>query len=673
MTEVVKVRAPGVAIPAPLGLLAQPLVTGETGTNAVAMNCSCCAQPAKPAGSSRQSRRVMTAAIAGGALGAALLLGLAGADPILITVLLLAASIAGGWYVVPRGIRAALKRRLDMNFLMTVAAIGAWLIGEQAEAASTLFLFALAELLESRSMDRARDAIRRLMALSPAGASVRRDGVELRIPAADVAVAETVIVRPGEKIAVDGIVTAGRSSVNQAAITGESMPVDVAINDAVFAGTINLHGALNVRSTRPASDTTLARIIQAVSVAQASRAPSQTFVDRFARIYTPVVVALAVAVAILPPALGFGSYDTWIYRALAMLVVACPCALVISTPVTFVSGLARAARGGVLIKGGAFLEKAGAISTVCFDKTGTLTRGTAVVTDVLPIGNISEATLLSMAAGIEQHSEHPLARAIIRSAAARGLDVPAFTDFESMPGRGARAMINGSPVYLGNARLAAELGVSEPDVASGFQRLANAGQTAVLLIAEGASVGFISIADEIRPNARGAIDELRAAGISRLVMLTGDNAGTARSVSETLGLDMFYAELLPEDKVRIVRELEAKGEHLAFVGDGINDAPALASASVGVAMGAAGTDVALETADIALMADDLSKLAFAMRVSRQTMSLLRQNIVFALVIKAVFLVLAASGWATLWMAVAADMGASLAVVLNGMRVLRVED
>jgi len=669
----VKVRAPNVAIPAPLGRLAKPLVTGETGTNAVAMNCSCCAQPAKPAGSSRQSRRVMTAAIAGAALGAALLLGLAGADSIFITVLLLAASIAGGWYVVPRGLRAALNRRLDMNFLMTVAAIGAWLIGEQAEAASTLFLFALAELLESRSMDRARDAIRTLMALSPAGASVRRDGVELRIPAADVAVAETVIVRPGEKIAVDGIVTAGRSSVNQAAITGESMPVDVAINDAVFAGTINLHGALDVRSTRPASDTTLARIIHAVSVAQASRAPSQTFVDRFARIYTPVVVALAVAVAILPPALGFGSYDTWIYRALAMLVVACPCALVISTPVTFVSGLARAARGGVLIKGGAFLEKAGAISTVCFDKTGTLTRGTPVVTDVLPIENISEATLLSMAAGIEQHSEHPLARAIIRSAAARGLDVPAFTDFESMPGRGARAMMNGSPVYLGNARLAAELGVSVPDVASGFQRLANAGQTAVLLIAEGAPVGFIGISDEIRRNARGAIDELRPAGISRLVMLTGDNVGTARSVSETLGLDKFYAELLPEDKVRIVRELEAKGEHLAFVGDGVNDAPALASASVGVAMGAAGTDVALETADIALMADDLSKLAFAMRVSRQTMSLLRQNIVFALVIKAVFLVLAASGWATLWMAVAADMGASLAVVLNGMRVLRVED
>ncbi len=673
MTGVAKVRTLRVATSEPVDRLAKLPVDAETGLNADALNCSCCAPPAKPAGSSRQSRRVISAITGGVSLAAALMLGLLDADSMLVTAMLFVSSIAGGWYVVPAGLRAARSRRLDMSFLMTVAAMGAWLIGEQAEAASTLFLFALAELLESHSMGRARDAIRGLMALSPAEASVRREGVEMRVPASGVAVAEIVVVRPGEKIAVDGIVIAGRSSVNQATITGESMPVDVAIDDVVFAGTINLHGALDVRSTRPASDTTLARIIHAVSVAQASRAPSQTFVDRFARIYTPVVVALAVVVAILPPALGFGSFDTWIYRALAMLVVACPCALVISTPVTFVSGLARAARGGVLIKGGAFLEKAGAISTVCFDKTGTLTRGTPVVTDIWPIGQFSEATVLSMAAAIEQHSEHPLARAILRTATERGIDVTASTDFESMPGRGARAMIDGRPVYLGNARLAGELGVSEAAVAEGFDRFAAAGQTAVLLIAEGAPLDFISIADEIRPNARAAVDELRAAGISRLVMLTGDNEGTARAVSETLGLDKFYAGLLPEDKVRIVRELEASGEHLAFVGDGVNDAPALASASVGVAMGAAGTDIALETADIALMGDDLSKLAFAMRVSRQTMSLLRQNIVFALVIKAVFLVLAAGGWATLWMAVAADMGASLAVVLNGLRVLRLDD
>ncbi len=673
MIGAAKVRVPRAATSEPTGSLAKPLVAAETELNADALNCSCCAPPAKPAGWSRQSRRAMTATIGGASLAAALLLGLLDADSMLVTALLLVSSIAGGWYVVPAGLRAARDRRLDMSFLMTAAATGAWLIGEQAEAASTLFLFALAELLESHSMGRARDAIRGLMALSPAEASVRRDGVEMRVPASDVAVKEIVVVRPGEKIAVDGVVVAGRSSVNQATITGESMPVDVEIDDVVFAGTINIHGALDVRSTKPASDTTLARIIHAVSVAQASRAPSQTFVDRFARIYTPVVVALAVTVAILPPALGLGSFDTWIYRALAMLVVACPCALVISTPVTFVSGLARAARGGVLIKGGAFLEKAGAVSTVCFDKTGTLTRGMPVVTAIVPIGKFSEATVLSMAAAIEQHSEHPLARAILRAAAERGVDVTASTDFESMPGRGARAIIDGSPVYLGNARLAEELGVSEAPVASDFDRFAAAGQTAVLLVAKGAPVGFIGIADAIRPNARAAVDELRAAGISRVVMLTGDNQGTARAVSETLGLDNFYAGLLPEDKVRIVRNLEASGEHLAFVGDGVNDAPALASASVGVAMGAAGTDVALETADIALMADDLSKLAFAMRVSRRTSSLLRQNIVFALGIKAVFLVLAAGGWATLWMAVAADMGASLAVVLNGLRVLRLDD
>ncbi|MEO7682755.1 MAG: heavy metal translocating P-type ATPase, partial [Gemmatimonadaceae bacterium] len=541
------------------------------------------------------------------------------------------------------------------------------------EAASTLFLFAVAELLESHSMDRARNAIRKLMELSPAEATVRRDGTDARVPVSEIDVGETVIVRPGEKIAVDGLVAAGQSSVNQAAITGEAMPVDVAVGDSVFAGTINVQGALEVRSEKPASDTTLARIIHAVEEAQATRAPSQTFVDRFARIYTPGVVMAAIAVAILPPLAGFGSFEMWVYRALTMLVVACPCALVISTPVTIVSGLARAARGGVLIKGGAYLEAAGAITTICFDKTGTLTRGEPVVTDIAPLGRLSEKDVLAAAAAVERHSEHPLARAVLAAAAERDIPIPESTDFAALSGRGARALVNGATVMLGNERLAKEIGALQPEVTGLLSRFAEAGKSVVLVTRGGEAIGAIGIADQTRPNARDALLELRAAGISRLLMLTGDNEGTARAIARELGLDSYYAELLPDDKVRVVRELEEKGERLIFVGDGVNDAPALAAATIGVAMGAVGTDVALETADVALMADDLSKLAFLVRLSRATLRVLRQNIAFAIAVKAVFLVLALGGWATLWMAIAADMGASLAVVANGLRVLRIDD
>lgn len=616
--------------------------------------------------------RLVTVSVAGIALGVALLMDVAGVGRVYVMTLLAISSIAGGWHVVPRGLRAALNRALDMNFLMTIAAVGAWIIGEQAEAASTLFLFAVAELLESYSMDRARNAIRKLMELSPAEATVRRDGAEARVPVSEIDVGETVIVRPGEKIAVDGSIAAGQSSVNQAAITGESMPVDVAVGDSVFAGSINVQGALEVRSEKPASDSTLARIIHAVEEAQATRAPSQTFVHRFSRIYTPGVVIAAIAVAILPPLAGFGNFEMWVYRALTMLVVACPCALVISTPVTIVSGLARAARGGVLIKGGAYLEAAGAITTICFDKTGTLTRGTPAVTDIAPLGRWSENDVLSAAAAVERHSEHPLARAVLQAAAERNLAIPESTDFEALSGRGARASVNGATVLLGNERLANEIGALKPEVTTLLSRFAESGKTVVLVIRGRETIGVIAIADQTRPNARDSLLELRAAGISRLFMLTGDNEGTARAIARELSLDSYYAGLLPDDKVRVVRELEEKGERLIFVGDGVNDAPALAAATIGVAMGAAGTDVALETADVALMADDLSKLAFVVRLSRATLGVLRQNIAFAIAIKAVFLVLALGGWATLWMAIAADMGASLAVVANGLRVLRVD-
>ncbi|HEX6060308.1 MAG TPA: heavy metal translocating P-type ATPase [Gemmatimonadaceae bacterium] len=617
--------------------------------------------------------------------GLALVLGLAAkwtALPAELSLALLGvATVAGGWYVVPRGLRAARDRALDMHFLMSVAAAGAWAIGEPEEAAATLFLFAIAELLESRSMDRARHAISALMDLSPAEASVRRDGVERRVPVAEVAVGESIVVRPGEKIPVDGEVVAGRSSVSEAPITGESMPVDKESGAAVFAGSINGHGVLELRSSRPASDTTLARIIHAVEEAQASRAPSQTFVDRFARVYTPLVVAAAVLIAVVPPLLALGSWESWIYRALAMLVVACPCALVISTPVAIVSGLAGAARSGVLVKGGAFLERAARTTTIAFDKTGTLTEGRPAVTDVVPLDGVPPDELLRLALGVERWSEHPIAVAVLAEGARRGIAPPASRDFESLPGRGARARVGGQLVGLEHDRHHDEQGLVRPELSAALARLEAEGKTAVVVVARDVApaaggapraIGVLGIADRIRPNAAAAIRALRECGIRHVVMLTGDNAGTAQAVASAVGVDEVHAALLPDDKVRVVRELEARGAHVAFVGDGVNDAPAMAAAGLSVAMGAAGTDVALETADIALMADDLEKLPLAIRLSRKTLGIIKQNISVALAIKAVFLVLAATGVATLWMAVAADMGGSLLVVANGMRALRPE-
>jgi Cd2+/Zn2+-exporting ATPase len=462
--------------------------------------------------------RLVVAIVSGVLLAAGVALNWLGVGDAATVPLLALSVIVGGWFIAPRGWRAARSGALDMNFLMTIAAIGAAVIGEWAEGASAMFLFAVAQLLEAYSMDRARNAIKALMDLSPTEASVMRDGGEQSVPVAEVEVGETIVVRPGQRIPLDGEVTGGRSAVNQAPITGESVSVDKEPGAEVFAGSINEQGVLEIRVTKLVEDTTLARIIHSVEEAQASRAPSQSFVDRFSRIYTPAVVALAVLVFLLPPLFGLGGWDIWFYRALAMLVIACPCALVISTPVSIVSGLAAAARGGVLVKGGAHLKHAGAVTTVAFDKTGTLTEGRPSVTDVVA----------------------------------------------------------------------------------------------------------------------------------------------------------HHAELLPDDKVRIVRALEASGERVAFVGDGVNDAPALAAATVGIAMGAACTDVALETADIALMADDLSRLPFAIGLSRSTLRIIKQNIWFSIAIKGVFLVLALVGWATLWMAVASDMGASLAVVVNGLRALHLK-
>jgi len=587
--------------------------------------------------------------------------------------------IAGGWYIIPRGIRAAMNRALDMNFLMSVAAVGALFIGEYEEAASALFLFAVAQLLETYSMDRARNAIKALMSLSPAQATVFRGGREERIPADQVEVGDVVLVRPGEKIAVDGTVLSGRSAVNQSPITGESIPVEKEPGAEVFAGTLNGEGALEVRSIKPASDTTLARIIHSVEEAQASRAPSQTFVDRFARVYTPIVVATAFAVFLLPPVLGFGAWGEWFYRALVLLVVACPCALVISTPVTVVSALAGSARRGILIKGGLHLENAGRATIVAFDKTGTLTEGQPEVVDIVPFDGTSATEVLELAAAAEARSEHPLARAVMRFAQERNVVAPTPSDLSAVVGRGVVATIGERKVYVGSERLFREFGVLDPWMLSVVRKFSEAGQTAVFVATANSADqrpmmrGAIALADRVRPHAASALRTLHEAGIDRVVMLTGDSEATAKAVAEKLGrpgIDEVRAGLLPDEKVRAIHELRQHGARVLMVGDGVNDAPALAAADVGVAMGSAGTDVALETADIALMADDLTKLPETVRFARKAEGIIRANIAFSILTKAAFVVLAVAGFATLWMAVLADMGASLIVIANGLRALR---
>lgn len=599
-------------------------------------------------------------------------------------VLAIGAIVAGGWYIVPRGFRAAMNRALDMNFLMSIAAFGALLIGEYQEAASAMFLFAVAQLLETYSMDRARNAIKSLMDLSPAQATVLRDAREVRVPADRVEVDETVVVRPGEKIPVDGEVLTGMSGVNQAPITGESIPVDKDPGAEVFAGTLNGEGALEVRATKPASDTTLARIIHSVEETQATRAPSQAFVDRFARVYTPLVVGGAILLAVLPPLVGFGAWGEWFYRALVLLVVACPCALVISTPVTIVSALAGAARRGILIKGGLHLENAGRAQVVTIDKTGTLTEGEPAVIEVIPLGGEASRSILALAAAAEARSEHPLARAVLVQAANEGIPVPAASDTTAITGRGLTARVGAETVFIGNERLFRELGGIGEEARRILERAEDEGRTAVLVGSAPAGAGpnaapalkgVITIADRVRPQAAAALGELHRAGIERIVMLTGDSTGTARAIARSLGrpgmgVDEVRAELLPEDKVAAVRDLRRSAGTVLMVGDGVNDAPALAAADVGIAMGTAGTDVALETADIALMADDLAKLPVTIRFARKAERIIRANIGFALLTKAVFVALAVLGAATLWMAVLADMGASLLVILNGIRALR---
>ncbi len=626
-------------------------------------------EPARVASMEGRSRRSLVF-VSGAATALGLLLDALGAGSLVTTPVFAAAVASGGLYWVRRAWSSARVYSLDINVLMLLAVLGAMVIGQWSEAGAVTFLFALAQLLEARSMERARLAIRALMELAPNDALVRRDQVERRISVEEVRVGDTLIVRPGEKIPLDGRVLDGTSEVNQAPITGESMPVEKAAGAEVFAGTINGRGALSIEVTRLRRDTTLARIIALVEHAQAQRAPSQTFVERFAQIYTPAVIALAVAVAIVPPVALGQPLQTWFYRALVLLVISCPCALVISTPVSIVSALASAARKGVLIKGGRHLERLGTIRCIAFDKTGTLTHGAPEVVDVLTANGASRQYVLQIAAALEARSDHPVGRAILRRAAMEDALAPAGDDHQALPGLGAAAMVGGVPALIGNHRLFESRELCTPELDAKIAKLADQGRTAVLVAHDNRPIGIVAVADAVRETGRAAIDLLRQQGIERFVMLTGDNTGTARQVAAGLGIDEIRAELMPADKVTAVNELRSSAASVAMVGDGVNDAPALAAADVGIAMGVAGSDAALETADIALMSDELLRIPYAIRLSRATTRNIKVNIAMSIGLKAIFLVLAVAGTATLWMAVMADMGASLLVIGNGLRLLR---
>lgn len=637
--------------------------------------------------------RIIILTAASGCLTAlGLLLSLLGHPSGTTVPMYLAAVVSGGYYIARRGFLAARQLHLDMNFLMTIAVLGAMLIGEWVEAATITFLFALAQVLESRSMDRARNAIRSLMDVAPPQAFVRRDGQEQMLPVEEVRLGDILIVKPGAKVPLDGRVVKGSSTINQAPITGESMPVEKWEGNEVFAGTINQQGALEVEVTHLAADSTLARIIHLVEEAQAQKAPSQRFVDQFAKYYTPTVIAGAVLIAAIPPLFVAQPFYTWFYRALVLLVIACPCALVISTPVTIVSGLAAAARRGVLIKGGRYLEGIGAVQAIAFDKTGTLTRGVPVVTDMIVCSpftvhrspndpgsavnrepstvNREQCEILRIAAAIEARSEHHLGKAIVQQARELQIQWPEVEEFLAQTGRGAQARIEGQSYFIGNHRFAEEVGFCSPEVETKLADLERAGKTTVILGTDTQAIGIIAIADQMREEVPEVLQSLKTVGVRKLVMLTGDNLGTAEAIAGRLGIDEYWADLLPADKVEQVRQLTSRYDTVAMVGDGVNDAPALAAASIGIAMGAAGTDQALETADVALMGDELSQLPFAVRLGRRAVQTIKQNISLSLAIKALFLALAIPGYATLWMAVGADMGASLLVVFNGLRLLR---
>lgn len=593
-----------------------------------------------------------------------------------ITILLfLSAIVIGGYSLFKVGLKNLIQLDFDMKTLMTVAIIGAAIIGEWVEGAVVVILFAISEALERYSMDQARQSIRSLMDIAPKEALVRRHGQEMLVPVEDVAIGDIMIVKPGQKIAMDGIVTNGNSIVNQAAITGESVPVVKTVNDEVFAGTLNEEGLLEVRITKLVEDTTISKIIELVEEAQAERAPSQAFVDKFAKYYTPIIMVIAVLVAIVPPLVYAGDWGEWIYQGLSVLVVGCPCALVISTPISIVSAIGNAAKKGVLIKGGVYLEEMGNVRAIAFDKTGTITKGIPVVTEFEVLNGENEEQILSFIAALEYRSGHPLASAIIKNAEDKQtsyLDIN-VEDYTSITGKGVKGSIDGITYYVGSPHLFNEITLVESEISQRIDTLQNQGETVMLFGNKQKVLAIIAVADEVRESSRNVINSLHELGIKKTVMLTGDNTATAKAISRAIGISEIKAELMPEDKLNYIKLLRSEYGKVVMVGDGVNDAPALAASTVGIAMGGAGTDTALETADVALMADDLSKLPFTIKLSRKALRIIKSNITFSLGIKLLALLLVVPGWLTLWIAIFADIGATLIVSLNSMRLMRVKE
>jgi Cd2+/Zn2+-exporting ATPase len=617
-------------------------------------------------------------AVSGILLGVGLALGWLKIGPDwLKTVVFAVSTLSGGMLVFPAAWNALLGKRLDMNVLMTVAVTGAWIIGEQGEAAAVVFLFSLSELLESWAATRARRAVQALLELSPPTAIViGADGTERETAVAEVAIGAEIRIRSGSRVPLDGDVISGNSSVDQAPINGESVPVDKAPGDLVFAGTVNQEGSLTVRVTKAAVDSTLARIIQLVGEAEEQKPPTQRWVDRFAAIYTPAVFIAAILVAVIPPLLMGQAWNPWVYRALVLLVIACPCALVIATPVSIVSGLTALARRGVLVKGGIYLEAVAQLRALAVDKTGTITQGKQEVTTITTVSTLTENDILSHAASINQHSDHPLALAIVAAATSRNLSIASSTHFQSITGQGAKALIAGQQYFIGNHRMAHDAGLCSPEIEKIIAKIEANGQSLTILSRaarperEGEVLGIIAIADTLRPEVTEALMLIHQAGIEKIIMLSGDNQRTVSAIAKQAGIDESIGDLMPEQKVDHLKKLVTQYTHVGMIGDGVNDAPALAIASVGFAMGAIGSDTAIETADIALMKDDLRKVAEAVFVGRRALRIIRFNITFALIIKAIFLTLAFLGITGLWLAILADTGATLIVIGNSLRLLK---
>ncbi|MGM9928662.1 MAG: heavy metal translocating P-type ATPase [Bacillus sp. (in: firmicutes)] len=581
--------------------------------------------------------------------------------------------VVGGYSLFIVGFKNLFRLKFDMKTLMTVAIIGAAIIGEWSEGAVVVILFAISEALESYSMDKARQSISSLMDIAPKTAEVRRHGHVHAIPVEEIVVGDIMIVKPGQKIAMDGKVIKGYSSVNQAAITGESIPVEKTVEDDVFAGTLNGEGLLEIEVTKLVEDTTIAKMIHLVEEAQGERAPSQAFVDLFAKYYTPAIIGVAALVAVIPPLMMDASWTEWIYQGLAVLVVGCPCALVISTPVAIVTAIGNAAKKGVLIKGGIHLEEAGKIQAIAFDKTGTLTKGVPTVTDVIVLEE--EPQWFAKVTALEAYSKHPLSKAFIQKAEDEGLAYQAYhvDDFQALTGRGVEGTVDGNRLFIGNIKMFTEkqIPVDKETVVARMKALQSAGKTVMLVGSDDKIVAMIAVADEAREMSKDVVAALHAMGVKQTVMLTGDSQETAQGIARQVGVSQVDANLLPQEKLEKIKELKKEYGHVAMIGDGVNDAPALAAANIGLAMGGVGSDTALETADITLMGDDLKKLPFIISLSRRTMTVIKQNISFALGLKLLALLLVIPGWLTLWIAIFADLGATLLVTLNSLRLLRV--